>query len=204
MHLASQGILSGWSYNENKYFRSPRLKFNSDNYIRFLNTIGFIETRKVVHTEGCVKNPYHRRRINNSFRVSVKSIEYKTNDVYDLHVPETHSFVSNGLISHNTGRLSSAEPNMQNIPSHATDIRHMFRATPQADYQLESDIDADNCVQFVIDNGHKIQTDKGYKFVTDLVVNDEVILFDMDKEVKCNVQEINIEGPTTRICFHVI
>lgn len=107
-------------------------------------------------------------------------------------------------IGADTGRLSSAEPNMQNIPSHATDIRHMFRATPQADYQLESDIDADNCVQFVIDNGHKIQTDKGYKFVTDLVVNDEVILFDMDKEVKCNVQEINIEGPTTRICFHVI
>lgn len=103
-----------------------------------------------------------------------------------------------------TGRMSSAEPNMQNIPSHAVDIRHMFRATPQADYQLESDIDADNCVQFVIDNGHKIQTDKGYKFVTDLVVNDEVILFDMDKEVKCNVQEINIEGSTTRICFHVI
>lgn len=29
-----------------------------------------------------------------------------------------------------TGRMSSAEPNMQNIPSHATDIRHMFRATP--------------------------------------------------------------------------
>lgn len=29
-----------------------------------------------------------------------------------------------------TGRMSSADPNMQNIPSHATDIRHMFRATP--------------------------------------------------------------------------
>lgn len=29
-----------------------------------------------------------------------------------------------------TGRFSSAEPNLQNIPSHATDIRHMFRATP--------------------------------------------------------------------------
>ena len=130
MHLASQGILSGWGWNENKDFKSPRLKFNSDNYIRFCDDIGFIETRKVVYTGGCVKNPYHRRRINNSFRVSVKSIEYKTNDVYDLHVPETHSFISNGIISHNTGRMSSAEPNLQNIPSHATDIRHMFRATP--------------------------------------------------------------------------
>lgn len=29
-----------------------------------------------------------------------------------------------------TGRMSSSEPNAQNIPSHATDIRHMFRATP--------------------------------------------------------------------------
>lgn len=33
-------------------------------------------------------------------------------------------------IGADTGRLSSAEPNMQNIPSHAVDIRHMFRATP--------------------------------------------------------------------------
>lgn len=29
-----------------------------------------------------------------------------------------------------TGRFSSSEPNLMNIPSHATDIRHMFRATP--------------------------------------------------------------------------
>lgn len=33
-------------------------------------------------------------------------------------------------IGADTGRMSSAEPNMQNIPSHATDIRHMFRASP--------------------------------------------------------------------------
>lgn len=33
-------------------------------------------------------------------------------------------------IGANTGRFSSAEPNLQNIPSHADDIRHMFRATP--------------------------------------------------------------------------
>ena len=33
-------------------------------------------------------------------------------------------------IGADTGRMSSASPNMQNIPSHADDIRHMFRATP--------------------------------------------------------------------------
>lgn len=33
-------------------------------------------------------------------------------------------------IGADTGRMSSADPNMQNIPSHAEDIRHMFRATP--------------------------------------------------------------------------
>lgn len=44
-------------------------------------------------------------------------------------------------IGADTGRMSSAEPNMQNIPSHAVDIRHMFRATPgyvmlSSDYSL--------------------------------------------------------------------
>lgn len=33
-------------------------------------------------------------------------------------------------IGASTGRMSSAEPNMQNIPSKSNDIRHMFRATP--------------------------------------------------------------------------
>lgn len=130
VHLASQGILAGWGYNQNKGFASPRLKMNADNYLRFCDVIGLIESRKYLHTEGCKKNPYRRRRICDSFRVSVKKIEYGNQDVYDLHVPNSHSFIANGMISHNTGRMSSAEPNLQNIPSHAVDIRHMFRATP--------------------------------------------------------------------------
>lgn len=34
-------------------------------------------------------------------------------------------------IGADTGRMSSKDPNMQQIPSHVTDIRHLFRATPE-------------------------------------------------------------------------
>lgn len=45
--------------------------------------------------------------------------------VYDLEIEGYHNFIAGELCVHN-----SAEPNLQNIPSHATDIRHIFRATP--------------------------------------------------------------------------
>lgn len=46
--------------------------------------------------------------------------------VFDIEVEGYHNFIASEINVHN----SSADPNMQNIPSHATDIRHMFRATP--------------------------------------------------------------------------
>ena len=46
-------------------------------------------------------------------------------DVYDITVKGYHNFIAGELCVHN-----SSEPNVMNIPSHATDIRHMFRATP--------------------------------------------------------------------------
>ncbi len=133
MHLASQGILCSIQNKLNPETGNhyQRLKFGPVSYDKFKETIGFIESKKYV------ENSYPNRKfqtrnnqIDNSFYVAVKKIEYKTNDIYDLHVPGTHSFISNGMISHNTGRMSSTSPNMQNIPSRSNDIRHMFRATP--------------------------------------------------------------------------
>lgn len=49
--------------------------------------------------------------------VCVEKIEKSVNTVYDLNVPGTHSFIANGMINHNTGRTSSNDPNLQNIPS---------------------------------------------------------------------------------------
>lgn len=49
--------------------------------------------------------------------------------VIDFTVPESHSFVSNLFISHNTGRLASRNPNLQNIPRQ-TEIRSLFVPRP--------------------------------------------------------------------------
>lgn len=204
VHLASQGILSEYKCSECVETKSYTLRFDSDNYIRFCDIIGFIERSKVMYTDVCVEDTYWRRRISNSFRVAVKSIEYNTNDVYDLHVPGTHSFISNGMISHNTGRMSSAEPNLQNIPSHASDIRHMFRATATSEYVLEKTVDENSEVEFIIDNGHQLYTPKGLVFVTKLKVGDEVIFEDGGKETILHVKTIKIEGSSTRICYDVI
>ena len=128
--LCSQGILCYRGHNENKGgWRSPLLSFNADNYMLFRDTIGFVQRSKYIKTRPNFKNSMEYRRIGDSFRLKIKHIEYSQDTVYDFHVPLTHSFISNGFISHNTGRLSSASPNLMNIPSHATDIRHLFRAT---------------------------------------------------------------------------
>lgn len=206
VHLASQGILCGWGYNENKGgYRSPRLKFNSDNYIRFVDTIGFIESRKVVHTEGCSKNPYRRRRIDDSFRLYVKSIEYRNSDVYDLHVSGTHSFVSNGMISHNTGRMSSQSPNLQNIPSHAIDIRHMFRATAATDILEDCEYDeGSDEVRVDVSKFNKVHV-KGVGLVTveNLLPGQEVRLIENAEEVYRVVKKISVADTDACIC-HVV
>lgn len=54
---------------------------------------------------------------------------------------------------------------MQNIPSHATDIRHMFRATPEQEKLVSCE---DN--NLVLDAVDDVMTDKGYVCVADVCV----------------------------------
>ena len=58
-------------------------------------------------------------------------------DVYDIEVEEYHNFIANEICVHN----SSQSPNLQNIPSRHTDIRHMFRATPEMETDGECTIE---------------------------------------------------------------
>lgn len=65
---------------------------------------------------------------------------------------------------------------MQNIPSHATDIRHMFRATPEITEQLQVKEDDTNTVQFKLSRYDTISTNEGPTKVKDLTEGSIVIL----------------------------
>ena len=48
------------------------------------------------------KNNCYSPAVEDYYFSKVQEIEYSIEDVYDFHLPETHSFVSNGFVSHNT------------------------------------------------------------------------------------------------------
>ena len=73
-------------------------------------------------------------------------VVHQPEETYGLTVEIDHSHVTGGIVTHNTGRLSSSEPNIQNIPNAERDkyqVRAGFIAPPRhrfvaADYgQIE-------------------------------------------------------------------
>ena len=77
-------------------------------YKKFLDEIGVIESDKRLICDKYKKNQY---LCNDGYYYAyVEKIEHTTNDVYDLTVPETHSFICGAVINHNTGRVSSDSP----------------------------------------------------------------------------------------------
>ena len=86
-------------------------------------------------------------------------------EVYDIEVEGYHNFIANELLVHN----SSADPNLQNIPSHAIDIRHMFRATPE---EIE-DTKYENELYIKIHDS--LKTTEGWKYGDEITENDIII-----------------------------
>lgn len=66
--------------------------------------------------------------------LKVRSINVLINTFVDklpnAKAPDNRIHANFKQVGADTGRMSSESPNLQNIPSHALDIRHMFRATP--------------------------------------------------------------------------
>ena len=104
-----------------------------------------------------------------------------------------------------TGRFSSSDPNLQNIPSHAADIRHMFRATPPVAVNFDCDYDeySDSIIVDVDIINHVDVQHRGNIPLSDVHVGDMIRLLEDGKEVYRRVKEISVADNDSRIC-HVV
>ena len=101
-----------------------------------------------------------------------------------------------------TGRLSSSEPNLMNIPSRLDDIRHMFRATP-ASY-IEEKIDSNNGLKITLPKYYQLKVPEGqYVTIEKLNSGDSVILKNDNVEVIKTIESIDIESSEATITFKV-
>ena len=130
----------------------------------------------------------------------VQAVEFAGKyDVYDIEVEGVHNFIANEICVHN----SSADPNVQQIPSHAIDIRHEFRATPAKEIVTNCEETA-NGIEVTIGLYDTVYlADNTEKDVIDLEVGDIVILMNDNKEVKAIVKTISNKAPDATICFDV-
>lgn len=119
---------TGKDFNPNsnihvKYLLNNLLHANADSTGKeVLNGINVPVTNAILDVRGYVK----------LLSTYVEKLPGSTGDDDRIHA----TFKALGA---DTGRMASAEPNLQNIPSKASDIRHMFRATPALDKKFHSD-----------------------------------------------------------------
>lgn len=109
-----------------------RLEISGEYYDKYVEEIGVIQSRKLDRI------PFKSKEMSylvddKYYYAYVKEIEDGINDVFDFTIPKTHSFIANGIINHNTGRYSSKNPNLQQIPSHEQSIRMLF--VPRTEYK---------------------------------------------------------------------
>lgn len=91
-----------------------------------------------------------------------------------------------------TGRFSSSDPNLQNLPSHAKDIRPMFIATND---DKCVDFDTEDCLQ--VEKFSEIETDNGWVAVSSLHKGSTITVSDDT----LTVSNIELDGNFIKIFF---
>ena len=88
-----------------EYFHQPQhdLAISKSNLICFANEIGFLteakQTKLADYLSRMVRGPYEELFLATVMAVEPDGVE----PVYDLHQPDTHSFIANGFVVHNCG-----------------------------------------------------------------------------------------------------
>lgn len=85
-----------------------------------------------------------------------------------------------------TGRFSSQDPNMQNIPSHNKDIRKMFVASNE-EYKVDFSDDILEVERFT-----EVETPEGWKYSDTLQRGDLLLITDEDGEAEYEVEQVDV------------
>lgn len=114
---------------------------------------------------------------------------------------DSHIHARFNSIGADTGRMSSADPNLQNIPSHAVDIRHMFRAQAATTAMLDCTYqDQSDMICITTSKFNKVTTPNGDVSIHDLNIGDSVKLLDNGKEVWRCVKSISTPCEDSGVC----
>jgi len=103
-----------------------------------------------------------------------------------------------------TGRFSSSDPNVQQIPSHALDIRHQFRATPAMEKISDCEETSGGITVTLGSYDTVYMIDDTEKEAIDLQIGDKIKLLNNGEEVGAIVKSISNSAPDTSICFDVL
>lgn len=82
---------------------------------------------------------------------------------------------------------------MQNIPSHATDIRHMFRATPEQKENINIKTNENNTATFTLSLYDSVPTPNGITKVNKLQENDIIVMKNGTENVNMTIASITSE-----------
>ncbi len=107
-------------------------------------------------------------------------------------------------IGADTGRMSSENPNVQNIPSHALDVRHQFRATPAMEKIDKCDVSENNISINLFDYDTIDLEDKVDVKVKDLRVGDKVRLIKDRSEILAEITSLTNDAPYTLITMQEV
>jgi len=107
-------------------------------------------------------------------------------------------------IGADTGRMSSENPNVQNIPSHALDVRHQFRATPAMEKIDKCDVSDTNISINLFDYDTIDLEDKVDVKVKDLRVGDKVRLIKDRSEILAEITSLINDAPYTLITMREV
>ena len=94
-------------------------------------------------------------------------------------------------IGADTGRMSSAEPNLQNIPSHAVDIRHMFRATPESMEKLDPTGVTEDEITFTVPRWYSVTVNSSPVEASNVHEGDELSILDNNVSVTMRVTSVD-------------